>query len=176
MNLLFVPTTSVWIHDPVTNYHQKVDHVPYGLAAFAGYVSKIGYILTSQIEKVFSLPDDLKYQKSGCLFASNIIQQAKSFRIINEDLNKNMKSFVGQCVVFTAMIGSKYTIEELRHSDNLWGLISSNASPVRSFVWRNIKNEQGFRARPEIITCKQGVERFNQLWGPELDRTANLFW
>ena len=38
--LLFAPQASVWIHDPVTKFHQKVDNIPYGLAAFAGYISK----------------------------------------------------------------------------------------------------------------------------------------
>ncbi len=37
MNVLFVPTTTVWINDPVTHYRQKVDNVPHGLAAFASY-------------------------------------------------------------------------------------------------------------------------------------------
>ena len=97
MNVLFVPTTSVWIHDPITHYHQKVDNVPHGLAAFASYTSKIGYHITEEVEKVFTLPDDLRYQKSGSLFASNIMQKAKSFHITNADLEENMRSFVGQC-------------------------------------------------------------------------------
>ena len=91
LHVLFLPSTSVWIHDPVTHYHQKVDHVPYGLAAFAGYVSKIGHLVTEQVERIFSLPDDLRYQKSGSLFASNLIQQAKTFHITNEDMAENMR-------------------------------------------------------------------------------------
>lgn len=175
MNLLFVPTTSVWIHDPVTRFHQKVDHIPYGLAAFAGYVSKIGNVVTEQVEKIFTLPDDLRYQKSGSLFASNIIQQAKTFHITNEDVAENMRSFVAQCVVYDAMLGRKYTIEDLRHSDDIWHLISERASPVRSFVWRDLRGESGERGRPEIITCREGVAKFNALWGQELDRSATVY-
>ena len=71
-------------------YHQKVDHVPYGLAAFAGYVSKIGYLMTEQVEKIFTLPDDLKYQKTGHLSASTLIQQARTFHITNDAMAENI--------------------------------------------------------------------------------------
>ncbi len=175
MNLLFLPSTSVWIHDPVTRFHQKVDHVPYGLAAFAGYVSKIGYGITEQIERVFTLPDDLRYQKAGALFASQIIQQARTFHITNEELSENMKSFVGQCVAYDAMLGRKYTIEELRNTDDIWRLVSEHASPVRSFMWREVSGDGSGRGRPDIITCRVGVAKFNALWGQELDRAATLY-
>ncbi len=175
MNVLFVPSTSVWIHDPVTHYHQKVDNVPHGLAAFASYTSKIGYHITEEVEKIFTLPDDLRYQKSGFLFASNILQKAKSFHIANEDLSENMKSFVGQCVLYDAMLGRKYTIEDLRNTDDIWGLISASPSPVRSFLWRDPRTDDAPRGRPDIITCQVGVARINRLWAGELDRSANLF-
>jgi conjugal transfer mating pair stabilization protein TraG len=176
MNLLFVPEATVWIHDPVTKYDQKVEHIPYGLAAFAGYISKIGFAVTGEIERIFSLPDDLRYQKSGTLFASNLIQQAKTFHITHADLADNMRGFVGQCVIYDAMLGRKYTIEDLRHSDDLWALVSEHASPVRSFMWREPKaEEEAERAPPEIITCQEGVTRFNRLWGGELNRAATLY-
>ncbi len=139
MNLLFVPTATVWILDPVHHYHQKVDNVPYGLAALAGHVSTIGYHITGKIESFFSLPDDLRYQKSGFLFASDIIQKAKTFHITNTDLAENMKSFVGQCVLYDAMLGRKYNIDELRNTDDIWGLVSAHPSQARSFVWRDLK-------------------------------------
>ena len=175
MQLLFVPQATVWITDPVTRYHQKVDHVPYGLAMIAGHISKIGYAITEQVERVFVLPDDLKYQQSGALFASHLLQQAKTFRITNEDVAENMRQFVGQCVAYDALLGRKYTIEELRHSDDIWELVSSNASPVRSFLWRDLRADGRDRERPQIITCREGVVRFNRLWNSEIDNTALLF-
>ena len=175
MNLLFVPTTTVWIHDPVHHYHQKVDNVPYGLAALAGHVSTFGYHISSKIESVFSIPEDLRYQKSGFLFASDIIQKAKTFHITNTDLAENMKSFVGQCVLYDAMLGRKYTIDDLRHSDDIWGLVSAHPSQARSFVWRDLKVGDEVRGRPQIISCSEGVSRFNHLWGQEINHSANLF-
>ena len=175
MNLLFVPTVTVWILDPVHHYHQKVDNVPYGLAALAGHVSTFGYHITGKIESFFSLPDDLRYQKSGFLFASDIIQKAKTFHITNTDLAENMKSFVGQCVLYDAMLGRKYNIDELRNTDDIWGLVSAHPSQARSFVWRDLKLPDQPRNRPNIISCSEGVQRFNHLWAAEINNAANLF-
>ena len=175
MQLFFVPQATVWIVDPVSRYHEKVDHVPYGLAMVAGNISKIGSVITEQVEKVFVLPDDLKYQKTGTIFASNLLQQAKTFRITNENLAENMRQFVGQCVTYDALLGRKYTIEDLRHSDDLWKLVSENASPIRSFVWRDVTSEHLGSRKPTIITCREGVAKFNVEWNGELDKTATIF-
>lgn len=175
IQLLFVPEVSVWIIDPVSRYHTKVDHVPYGLAMVASRISTIGHEITKQVEKVFVLPDDLKYQKTGTVFASNLLQQAKTFRITNEDLAENMRQFVGQCVAYDALLGRKYTIEDLRHSDDIWKLASIHASPIRSFVWKDLKKVNQPPAKPSIITCKEGVAKFNAEWPRELNKSATIF-
>lgn len=175
LNVLFVPQTSVWILDPVHHTHNKIDHVPWGLGAFAGIVSNIGKVLTEKVEMVFSLPDDLRYQKAGHMFASHLIQQSKLFRITNEDAADNMRNFVNQCVVYDAMLGRKYTIEDLRHSDDVWGLVSASASPVRSFVYREPHEPGSPPNRAEIITCREGVTKFNSYWGREIHQTATVF-
>jgi len=173
--LLLVPQTRVFIKNPAFVTSHQVDHVPFGLAMSASLISRIGHSITENIEVIFTTVDDLKYHKTGFLFASNLVQQAKTFHITNEDLASNMREFVGHCVVYDAMLGRKYTIEDLRNSDDIWTLVSTNASPVRSFVWKEPHNVGEPSARPEIITCREGVARFNRLWGVELDRTATLF-
>lgn len=175
MHLLFVPQASVWINDPVSQYHQKVNHVPYGLAIVASRISTIFDAITCQIEKVFVLHDDLKYQKHGTIFASNLLQQAKTFRITNEDLAENMRQFVGQCVTIDVILGHKYTLEDLRNSDDIWQLVSKDASPVRSFVWKDLKKANQPPTKSLIITCADGVKKFNALWSDELQNTATIF-
>lgn len=171
--LMFAPQATVRIIDTSPSLFQdRVQHVPYGVAMLGHYVSLIGKVLTEEVEKVFSLPDDLKYHKSGVLFASNIVQQAKSFRITNENMAENMRQFVGQCVVYDALLGVKYTIEDLRNSEDIWKLVSTNASPVRSFYWRNVKNPS---ERPVIVTCKEGVRKFNQEWNAMATKAADIF-
>lgn len=73
------------------------------------------------------------------------------------------------------MLGRKYTIDDLRNTDDIWGLISASPSPVRSFLWRDPKADDAPRGRPDIISCQVGVARINRLWAIELDRSANLF-
>jgi conjugal transfer mating pair stabilization protein TraG len=173
--LLFAPSATVYIHDPVTHYRDKVDHVPIGLAWLGHFVSQFGYEITKQVDQVFAHVDDLKYHKSGFLMASNLIQQAKAFRIVNEDVAENMRQFVCQCVAYEAMLGYKYTFEDLRHDADLWGLVSSNPSKIRSFVWREPHKKDEPSTPPQIISCKEGVNRFNHLWGSELNRAKEVF-
>lgn len=173
--LLFVPSTRVHIHDVVTNYRNDVENVPLGLAWLGHYVSEFGYQITKQVDQVFARVEDLQYHKSGFLMASNLIQQAKTFHITNEDIAENMRNFVCQCVAYEAMLGYKYTLEDLRHSSDLWGLVSANPSKIRSFVWRQPHKQDEPANPPEIISCKEGVNRLNQIWVPELDRAKTVF-
>lgn len=173
--MLFIPTSSVYIHDVVTNARYKVDNVPYGLAYLAHFISTMGYEVTKQVDRVFANVDDLKYHKSGFLMASNLIIQAKTFRITNEDVAENMRQFVCQCVTYEAMLGRKYTLEDLRHTSDIWGLVSTNPSPIRSFLWREPHKPGEAGNAPIIVSCKEGVARFNTLWGLELDRTKTVF-
>ena len=46
---------------------------------------------------------------------------------------------------------------------------------MRSFLWREPRQVGTMAGRPEIITCREGVARFNRLWGQELDRGATIF-
>jgi conjugal transfer mating pair stabilization protein TraG len=174
--LLFIPSATVNIYDPVTNFRENVDRVPYGLAYVSHFVSQIGFEITKQVDMVFSNVDDLKYHKSGFLMASNMIQQARTFRITNEEVASSLREFVCQCVAYEAMLGYKYTFEDLRHSSDIWGLVSERPSKIRSFVWKSPRdNEERKEARAnvsEIISCQEGVQRFNQLWAPELNRTT----
>jgi len=172
--LLFVPSSTVYIHDVVSNYRDKVDHVPYGLACVTHFVSQIGFEVTKQVDRVFANVDDLKYHKSGFLMASNLIQQARTFRIVNEDVAENMRQFVCQCVAYDAMLGYKYTIEDLRHTADIWGLVSAQPSKIRSFVWRQPHKPGDPGNPPEIISCAEGVKKFNLLWGGELDRSKTI--
>ncbi|MDR2781595.1 MAG: conjugal transfer protein TraG N-terminal domain-containing protein, partial [Holosporaceae bacterium] len=133
--MLFLPTTSVWIKDSITKYHYKIDNVPYGLAIFASNVSRIGHALTEMVEQNFSTPDDLKYQKSGMMFGSDILEKSKTFKIVSPNFRENMRNFVGQCVKYDIMLNGKYSFEELRNSSDLWGLISAHASQNRGIFW-----------------------------------------
>ncbi len=169
MNLLFVPSTTVWVKDTITKYAYKVDKVPYGLAVFASATSQLGKAITEVIEQNFSLPNDLTYQKTGMLFGSNILEKAKTFKITNRNFKENMRNFVGQCVKYDMMLNHKYTFDDLVSTNDIWGLVSSNPSSIRGFFWQP---EGGGKA--QYVTCKTAVEKFDKLWARELDSSLSV--
>lgn len=156
LTLFFTPVASVWIIDPLHKTHDKVDHVPIGLAVTASVFSNFGHMITQKADQVFSLPDDLNYHKTGAVFASNLIQQTRQFKIVDENVAENMRGFVSQCVAYDALMGRKYTLQDLKNSPNIWGLVMAEPSPVRSFLWTT----KGLRS--EVVTCAVGASRLTE--------------
>lgn len=169
--LFFAPTCRVHIFDPVTNYRFTVDNVPWGLGVTAGTISQIGDKVTREIEKTFSLPDDLKYHKTGAVMASNLIASARTFQVTNEDLAETMRSFVNQCVVYDALIGRKYTLDDLRNAPDIWRLAMERPSPARCFTYK----EPGRGKVPEIVTCQRGAGLLDRLLKQDVRNAFQLF-
>jgi conjugal transfer mating pair stabilization protein TraG len=171
LSLFFGPTCRLHIQDPVSNVHFTVDHVPWGLGMVSGVISQIGDTLTREIEKTFSLPDDLKYHKTGAVMASNVIAGAKTFQVTNADLAETCKSFMTQCVVYDALLGRKYTLDDLRQSPDIWKLASTNPSPARCFTYK----EPGRGKAPQIVTCQSGAALLGNLLKQDVQRAFSLF-
>ncbi len=179
---LLTPVSTLHIHDHMTGFNRSVDNVPFALAFMASQFSSLGSDITHLIETAFQpyphyqggspvlAPTDaqLRYSQTGFMFASHVMMQMRGVQLTNEDMMDNMQEFVNQCVVYDALIGNKYTIHDLKHSDNLWELVSTNASQLRGFSYRNVRRDEMGRFlgadRTEIVTCKVGVERFNDMW------------
>lgn len=169
--LFFAPTCRVHIYDPVTGYRFPVDHVPWGLGAVAGAISKIGDRMTKEVETVFSLPDDFKYHKTGAVMASNLIANARTFHITNSDLAETLQSFVTQCVVYDALLGKKYTLHDLKNSPNIWELVIDNLSPARSFTFK----APGKGQKSQIVPCIKAVPLLNQWLKQDMQTAFQLF-
>ncbi|MBN9344498.1 MAG: conjugal transfer protein TraG N-terminal domain-containing protein [Holosporales bacterium] len=168
--VILTPTTTVHIIDKLVGRKEYVvAHVPFGLGFVAGLFSQIGQEITEKIEQVFSLPDDIKYHKTGAVFASNLIKNARIFHIVDENVAENMRGFVTQCVAYDAMLGRKYTFQDLKNTDDIWTLVTSNPSPVRAFLWQEVGKKS------EIVTCKVGAEKLSTLFGKEIDKSADFF-
>ncbi len=161
------PTATVHLIDVVQEgRHEVVDHVPYGLALIAGSLSRISQRITEKTELYFHSVDDIKYSKTGGIFAANLLENQGKMTIQDEDFAENMRSFIGHCVLYDVALGRKYTLKQLLNTHNIWRLVSANASPARSFMWKERQN------RGEIVTCAEGVQRFNASWGTHVDHTA----
>jgi conjugal transfer mating pair stabilization protein TraG len=113
------------------------------------------------------MPDDLKYHKTGMIFGSDILEKAKQFKIINRNFRENMRNFVGQCVKYDIILNHKYTFDDLRNSNDIWTLVTSNPSVNRGIFW--LPPEGG---KAEYLTCARAVAQFNLVWKQELDRVS----
>lgn len=162
--ILFLPQTSIVIIDRVNgDANYVVDHVPLGLALVASYTSAVGDALTQNLESNFTMPDDLRYHKTGMVFASRLVEAASQFEIVDEKFDSNLKGFVHQCVFYDLLL-NKYSINTLMSAPNVWGLIASNPSPARSFVYDG-----------DVTTCKEGVRKLADDWKQAIDSAEQAY-
>ncbi len=187
-NLLFLPKTTVHIHDPINNFRRDVANVPLVLGLFASLASQIGKTVTEKVESVFTLPDYMPYHQTGTVFASSLMSQMHKFRITDPVFKGNMERFVNQCVVYDAMMGQKYTMTDLQNTPNIWALVTQNASPVLGFLYKQgaeggVSSASVSRSSApaanigssEIVTCRSGAQRLNALWNNEIRRVRMIY-
>lgn len=180
LNGLFLPVSSVVIKDSMTGQFGKVDHVPFALAFTASTLNQMSYVLTSLLEQVFQgSPGSeleakeagvsrLAYTQTGFIFGAQAMMQMRGLQIANADFADNMKEFVQQCVVIDCLIGTKYTLHDLRNSTDIWALVSDRPSKIRGFTWREVFRDEGGRmtksSASKIVTCAEGVSLINKIW------------
>lgn len=154
--LLFGPRSSLIIKDellPIKTY--KVDNVPLALAIVSSTISNFSNVFIKKMESVFTLPDYLPYHQHGSVFASKILAKAREFRIVDPTFNSNMERFVLQCVVYDAMIGAKYSLKDLKTTEDIWELVSSKPSKILGFLYKDNKANPPINS---IVTCSKGAE------------------
>lgn len=163
-NALLVPKVTVHVIDRLQhNQLTTIANVPWGLAFFASITSEIGDHLTRMTEQNFALPDDLKYNQTGTLMASNLIKSASHFEITNSNFAHNMREFMQQCVFYDIWL-NKYTLQDLVTAPDIWRLISAHASPARAFPYNR-----------QIVTCQQGIGLLNKDWQAELLQAGFIY-
>lgn len=161
--------TSVWIKDPITMpVAQEVKNVPVILATVAATVSSVGKIITEEMEQKFTLPDDLKYHKTGTVFASALMSQTKNFRITNPEFSENIENFVNRCVVIPAKIGTKFTKDDIQKAPDIWEFLKDKASPLLRFSYRD---SDGVTK----LTCKEGVTKLGAKWKTEITNASAVY-
>src|SRR5205085_8478534 len=124
--IFFLPKMSIEIIDEVNGGKPyAVDHVPLGLALLANITTSLSYALTQLTEMNFSMPDDLRYHRSGMVFASEIVRAVSQFEITDARFDSNIQGFIHQCVFYDILL-KKYSINDLVESNNIWSLVSKN--------------------------------------------------
>lgn len=169
-SMFITPKSSLWISDTVTRFKDKIDNLPIGLVLPASVFSSIGYSITSTFDQAFSTVDNnISYMKYGQSFGASLISQARNFKIQDSAFRENIESFIDNCVIYDVMVGTKYSLSELRDSDNIWELISKNASNIRRMSYRDGKNGK------DTITCRDAVTNLNNYWITDIEKLGIRF-
>ncbi|MDQ6974887.1 MAG: conjugal transfer protein TraG N-terminal domain-containing protein [Mariprofundaceae bacterium] len=98
-NIFFVPKKAVTIIDRFNPSATRiVANVPFGLAAPAWLFSTMGDGITGLMETYFTLPNDMKYEKTGMIFGSKLMTSINQARFDDPLLNKNLNTYAKQCI------------------------------------------------------------------------------
>ncbi len=139
--LLGIPSTVAVINtSDQTVPAQVVDNVPFGIALPAHLITALGYGFSSDLETVFSLPNAEQYHKTGMLFGSNLFRLSLASQLDDPKVMNQMNSYVRSCVVGDILINHKYSFNDLLHSNDMWGLMTSQPSPIRGMFINGVFN------------------------------------
>lgn len=162
--VLFVPKVTLYIEDRVNNGSTlAVDHVPFGLAVMASYTSVIGDALTKNIEATFTLPDDLRYQRTGMVMASRLVMAANHFEITDAKFNRDMMEFTHRCIFYDLLL-HRYTSDQLLRAPNTWEFIKTNTSVANAFALDG-----------DVVSCRDGAKMLSQNWNAIIDQVAKEY-
>lgn len=164
--LLLTLTTTVTIDDMLDATKTKqVKNVPFLLGKLAEVVSTLGYKTTVAIETVMHVPSDQSYNKTGMVFGADTALNIAKYKINNGDLERNLKRFAKQCVLYDIAL-NKYSINDLKKTTDLWGFLKSHTSNVRmiNYVDPSAKGSSG-----TYVTCSDALTKMTPLF--ELEKT-----
>jgi conjugal transfer mating pair stabilization protein TraG len=137
-NVVLLPKVSLEIIDssnPGAVY--TVDHVPFGLGYPFSIITSLGYTMQRTFEMAYHMPDDETYSKTGMLFGSQLFRLSTGAQAMSSDVQQDLNQFVKNCVIGDMLINHKYSFSDLKNSTDIWGLVTSKPSPVRSMAFHD---------------------------------------
>lgn len=162
--MLFMPKVTIHVLDRVNDGSEvSVDNVPLGLAVMASYTSLFGDAITQFIDETFSLPNDLRYTKTGMVMASRMVISANEFQITDSEFNNDIQEFMHQCVFYDLLL-HKYTVNDLMRAENAWEFIKLNTSKARAFAYDG-----------NVTPCQEGAGYLNSRWNNMIEGVARLY-
>lgn len=164
INLVLLPKTTILMNELSDQNSRIVDGVPTVFAATASLITSVGAGLAREWDSLLSLPDDLKYTKTGVLFGSRLITAAHEFRVKDPQLKEEMNHFFRSCVVGNMRLNHKYSMGDLANTEDLWSIFSKQPSPLR------MMDVNGKR-----ITCKEAIPLLKNKLDQEIAKTYNFF-
>lgn len=164
LQLLITPKTDVLIYDIADQKGLAVDNVPLVFAVTASVLTNMGVGIAETYDALMSLPDDLKFTKTGSLFGSKLIQGAREFRILDPVLKQEMNEYFKNCVVGDIQLNHKYSVGDLGQSNNIYALITKTPSPIRLTTINGDK-----------ISCLQSIKILKPKLDAEINKAYKIF-
>lgn len=141
-NVVMIPKTDVLISDISSQKNYPVANVPTAFAFMAEAFTGLGFGLAQLFDSLFTTPDSLQYTKTGFLFGSKLIQEARDFRVVDPVLKADLSMYFNRCVVGNIFLTHVLSPTELKESTNIWESISKSPSKIRRTL---LANEEGIR-------------------------------
>lgn len=163
-NIFFVPKKAVTIIDRFNPTATRVvANVPFGLAAPAWLFSTMGDGITGLMETYFTLPNDMKYEKTGMIFGSKLMTSINRARFDDPLLNKNLDTYAKQCIYYNIAYGF-YSFSDIYKSTNLQSLLfsSTNNSNIRGMFYSNGTGQS-------FLTCSAAATQLKTDMTPVVD-------
>lgn len=159
--LMMVPTSSVRIEDVVTDKSYKVDHVPFLLARASAMISTVGYRMTTALERVMHSPNETNYLETGMIFGAEASLSMDDYRIVNADLERNLRRFSKQCVLYDIAL-DRYSIDDLKKATDLLDFFKAKTSKTRMIEYTNSDDKMR-----TYQTCQDAIRKMEPLFQKE---------
>lgn len=154
--VLMLPKISMLVQDHVAKKPPRpVDNIPLAFALPVGVMEQWGFVLTKGFEQAFNWSGAKRvnsYSEYGMIFPARLAKDMSEARMRDPEVVANVHSFIDRCILVRGMIGYPFTLEEVRASKDIWGLVRSK---TRGVVTKWTKYEHGARS---LQNCTQGVE------------------
>ena len=128
--VLLVPKADVVLIDRTGSTPPTVRaNVPVGLAFFASVTSHIGDAMTRAFETVFSMPDDLKFQKNGMMFGNTILIDTLQATPTNPAFRDDLVKFINSCTYYDIM-ANRISQDAFARSDDVWTMMGNTSNTL----------------------------------------------
>lgn len=151
INALLLPKADIWVMDRITKEKEKIDDLPYAFVLPVGVLEAFGAGITAAFEQVFTPVGSAAYKDYGLIFGQRLVQESRNWRIGNPEFVRNMDVFLNRCVILESMIGSRFTPNDILHTEDILQLVREKAGTFRRVDFR-------IKGRDSRVTCKEAAK------------------
>ena len=162
--LVFQPTASVMVRDPITQYERVVGNVPILISIVGGVICTVSKAITTGFDTAFSQVNSFSFHENGYVFGSRLASEMRRIKVIDPGVRENLHRFVKNCIIMPAMTSVKWNKSDLYAQNDIWEFIKTNASGIRMTFYKD-------KTTSDMITCRQATIKFDGVWKDEINRS-----